>query len=39
MNDPQTWTTVWALTVRKGGRLGRGRQMGKNWDNCNRINK
>ena len=37
MNDPQTWTTVWELTVEAGGGMGRGGQRGKNWDNCNRI--
>ena len=37
MNDPQTWTTVWELTVGAGGGMGRGGQRGKNWDNCNRI--
>ena len=36
MNNPQTWTTVWELTV--GGGMGRGGQRGKNWDNCNSIN-
>ena len=35
MNNPQTWTTVWELTV--GGGMGRGGQRGKNWDNCNRL--
>ena len=37
MNDPWTRTTVWGLTVGAGGGMGRGRQRGKNWDNCNRI--
>ena len=35
MNDPQTWTTVWELTV--GTAVGRRRAKGGNWDNCNRI--
>ena len=34
MNDPQTWTTVWELTVEAGSGMGGG---GKNWDNYNRI--
>ena len=37
MNDPWTWTTVWGLTMRVGGGIGRGRQRWKNWNNCNRI--
>ena len=37
MNDPQTWTTVWELTVGVGGGMGRGGQRGKSWDNCNKI--
>ena len=37
MNDPQTWTTVWELTVDAGGGMGRGDQREKNWDNCIRI--
>ena len=37
MNDPQTWTTVWELTVGAGGGMGGGGQRGENWDNCNRI--
>ena len=36
MNDPRTWTTEWESTVGAVGRMGRGRQKGKNWDNCNR---
>ena len=28
---------MWELTVGAGGRMGGGRQRGKNWDNCNRI--
>ena len=41
MNDPQTWTTVWGWTmgVEAVGGLDRGGQRGKNWVNCNRINK
>ena len=34
MNDSRTWTTVWELTVGKGGGMGEGGQMGNNWDNC-----
>ena len=37
MNDPQTWTKVWGLTVGVGSGLGGGGQKGKNWDNCNSI--
>ena len=37
MNDPQTWTTVWELTVGAGGGMGRGGQRGESWDKCNRI--
>ena len=29
MNDPQTWTRVWELTVGTGGGLGGGGQRGK----------
>ena len=29
INDPQTWTTVWELTVGVGVGMGRGRQWGK----------
>ena len=29
MNDPQTWTTVWELTVGVGGGMGGGVQKGK----------
>ena len=36
MNDPQTWTTVWGLTVVAGHGLDGGGQRGKNWDNWNR---
>ena len=39
VNDPWTWTTVWGLTVGLEGGLGGGGQRGKNWNNCNRINK
>ena len=39
MNDLQTGTTVWKLTVGVQGELGGGGQMGENWDNCNRIIK
>ena len=35
MNDPQTWTMLWELTVRVWDGVDRG-QRGKNWDNCNR---
>ena len=35
MNDPQTWTTGWGLTLGIGGGMGRGGQRGKNWDDCN----
>ena len=38
MNDPQTRTTGWGLTVGAGGGLGGGGQRGKNWDTCNGIN-
>ena len=34
MNDSRTWTTVWELTVGKGGGMGEGGQIGNNWDNC-----
>ena len=34
-----TWTTERGLTVGERGRLGGGGQKGKQWDNCNRINK
>ena len=37
MNDSQTWTTVWELTMGVEGGLGRGGQREKNWYNCNRI--
>ena len=37
MNDPQTWTTVWGLTVGADSRMGGGGQRGKNWDNSNRV--
>ena len=37
MNDPQTWTTVWGLTVGVGGGMGKVGQRVKNWDNCNTI--
>ena len=37
MNDPQTWTKVWELTVESGDGMGGRGQRGKNWDNCNRI--
>ena len=37
MNDPQTWTTVWELTVGAVGWDGQRRAKGKNWDNCNKI--
>ena len=37
MGDPQTWTTVWELTVVVGDGMGRGGRSGKNWDNCSRI--
>ena len=37
MNDPWTWTTVWGLTVGVRGRMGVGKQRGKNWDNWNRV--
>ena len=30
MNDPQTWTTVWGLTVVVGRGLGGGGQRGEN---------
>ena len=39
IDDPGTCTMVWELTVGAGGELGRERQRGKNWDNCNRIHK
>ena len=39
VSDPWTWTTVWGLTVGVGDGLSGGGQRGKNWDNCNRINK
>ena len=37
MNDLQTWTVVWELTLGAGGGMGGREQRGKNWDNCNRI--
>ena len=37
MNEPWTWKTGWDLTVGAEGRMGRGGQSRKNWDNCNRI--
>ena len=37
MNDPQTWTTVWRLTVGMEYGLGREGQRGKNWEDCNRM--
>ena len=30
VNDPQTWTTVWELTVGVRGGVGRGGQRGEN---------
>ena len=38
MNDPQTWTAVWGLTVGAGGGMGGGGQRGKIGDNCNKKN-
>ena len=39
VNDPQTWTPLWELTVGAagGGGMGKGGQRGKSWDNYNRI--
>ena len=39
MNDPQTWTTAWGLTVGAGGGagMGEGGQSGKKWHNSNPV--
>ena len=39
IRDPWTWTTGWGQIVGAGSGLDGGGQRGKNWDNCNRINK
>ena len=37
MNDTRTCTTVWELTMGKGGGQDGGGQRGENWGNHNRI--
>ena len=37
MNDLQTWTTVWELTVEVEAMMGGAGESGRNSDNCNRT--